>query len=196
MLCLACRDADRAQRRVDRLAPAWASIPARFREADRWSWPKARAAIVSGEKHGTTNVVLHGDAGAGKTSMACAILATILRAAERSDDWATVEEAATCRYTTDALLTQAVATHPLGKGDAPAYLEAVRAHVLVLDELGYDLLDRRHVAKDLLFARYDAGRRTIITTGQKPAAFASEWGSGAARRIWDEGAGVALAKGK
>ena len=70
--------------------------------------------------------------------------------------------------------------------EAPLYREAVRAKLLVLDELGADLTSARRIGRDVLFARYDANRPTIVTTGHDRAQVQAHWGGGAERRIWTQ----------
>lgn len=185
--CAGCADLDMSERKGAKLKKAWASVPERFRAADQWPWDKVRKAVLDGTATRPGNVLFVGKPGAGKTAFACALITRHLRAAEAPGaPWANVDDAAASRYVTDADLFRAACAHPLGQGDPPLYREMLAAPLLVLDELGYDLEDRRRPARDLLFARYDRGRRTIITTGHSQASVESHWGGGAGRRIWTQ----------
>lgn len=192
-LCDACRRADRAVRNAAHLTAAWASLPDRFRDAHSWAWDPKRAEILRRASAAGTGILLTGAPGAGKTALACALFGMHLRDIVARDPGREVVEAAgAARFVTDAQLSRAVASHPLGRGDAPLYVEAVRASVLVLDELGYDLASLRRPARDVLFARYDAGKPTIITTGHRQIDVEAHWGGGAGRRMWTQSAVVDL----
>lgn len=186
-LCELCAERERAGRQRAHLVGAWESIPERFREAHWWAWDTQRGAVLTLALTQGGSLLLRGRPGVGKTALACAILGRHLdRGSAPLATWADVEDAASMRYVTDADLNRAAAAHPLGHGDAPLYREAVRAKLLVLDELGVDLTSPRRVGRDVLFARYDAHRPTIVTTGHERAQVEMHWGGGAGRRIWTQ----------
>jgi hypothetical protein len=64
-----------------------------------------------------------------------------------------------------------------------------RAGLLAIDDLGGEPLDSKgygHVAvADLLDRRYDASRKTIVTTNLPRADFQARYGSSAGIRLWD-----------
>jgi len=139
-------------------------------------------------------MLMLGPPGAGKTALACAVLGAWIRRGEvLGATWDEVGVAASARYATDAQLCAAAAAHPLGQGDAPLVRAALRASLLVLDELGSDLAGRK-AARDVLFARYDEGKPTVITTGQTREDVEKFWGGGAGRRIWTQSYVVDLAR--
>ena len=185
--CDGCAVRERQARQLARLGSAWESVPERFRTAHRWTWDGARSGVLALAASQGGSFLLRGRPGAGKTALACAILGRYLTlAGSQSATWADVEDAASVRYVTDSELNRAAAAHPLGQGDAPLYREAVRAKLLVLDELGADLTSARRIGRDVLFARYDASRPTIVTTGHDRAQVQAHWGGGAERRIWTQ----------
>lgn len=191
--CDSCAESERSDRQRARLAPAWDSIPERFRDAHRWDWDSRRDATIGLLLAQNGSFLVRGRPGVGKTAIACAVLGKrLLRASAALATWAEVEDAASMRYVTDADLNRAAAAHPLGQGDAPLYREAVRAKLLVLDELGVDLASPRRIGRDVLFARYDANRPTIVTTGHDRAHVEAHWGGGAGRRIWTQSLDVDL----
>ncbi|MCH9837457.1 hypothetical protein K0U83_17470 [bacterium] len=186
-LCEVCAERERTERQRAHLADAWESVPERFRDAWRWDWDDKRGATIALMLSQGGSFLLRGKPGMGKTALACAVLGRHLtRATAPLATWPDVEDAASMRYVTDADLNRAVSAHPLGQGDAPLYREAVRAKLLVLDELGVDLASPRRVGRDVLFARYDANRPTIVTTGHERAQVEAHWGGGAGRRIWTQ----------
>ena len=191
-LCAVCRDEECLARQRAHLRHAWASLPDRFRGAVDWTWDAQRRLVLSASVG--RPVTLLGPPGTGKTALACALLGAWIRRGEaRGATWGDVQEAASARYATDAQLCAAAAAHPLGQGDAPLVRAALRASLLVLDELGSDLAGRK-TARDVLFARYDEGNPTVITTGQSRADVEKYWGGGAVRRIWTQAYEVDLAK--
>lgn len=185
--CEPCAERERGERQRAHLADAWESIPERFRDACQWDWDTKRGATIALVLSQGGSFLLRGKPGVGKTALACAVLGRHLtQATAPLATWADVEDAASMRYITDADLNRAVSAHPLGQGDAPLYREAVRAKLLVLDELGVDLASLRRAGRDVLFARYDARRPTIVTTGHERAQVEAHWGGGAGRRIWTQ----------
>lgn len=139
-------------------------------------------------------VLIHGKAGTGKTSLACATLRAIIdagrygatydahRTAKRARFFSARQVATTLRrdeYNVDAPEV------------APRALVA-RATVALIDDVGqecggsYRANDRSKVLAEILADRYDAGARTIITTFATPAQWSAMYGDGIARRCWDK----------
>jgi hypothetical protein len=73
---------------------------------------------------------------------------------------------------------------PLGEGEAPLVLEAIKAPIAVLDDLGWE--DPRDTAiAEIIAERYDAKRPTIVTSGLRPEELEQRYGSALLRRIID-----------
>lgn len=116
------------------------------------------------------NVTVTGPAGAGKSSLAAAILRKYWRPKNR---WVGAEELALCYRST-----------PLGT--EPAMLEeAVRAPLAVLDDLGLEAEIREAAPTSMIFRRHQEQRPTIVTTGFDRRAIAARYGAGIARRLFD-----------
>lgn len=73
--------------------------------------------------------------------------------------------------------------------DDPSFLPSLwRARVLVLDDLGAEPLDGKDYGLasvvDLVDRRYDAARKTIVTTNSTLEEFRSRYGTGPGLRLW------------
>lgn len=86
-------------------------------------------------------------------------------------------------------LPNARLAHGLGSGEAPLVDTAMRAHFLVLDDLGWE--SKRASADDVLVeviaTRYDAGRVTYATTGLRLDDFQNRYGAAIVRRLTEAG---------
>ncbi len=177
-ICAACEDAYRIETAAAQAARSEESIPVAFRgcqfdspELDKRAG-YGRQSVV--RKAGGPIVTLCGSAGAGKTSLAVAVLYDRLRAGE------------TRCYFVDALsLSRARAEHPLGAGEAPIVKRAMTASTLVLDDVGTERQDLTGAVTDVIFKRHSQGRFTVITTGQTWEAIAERYGHGIARRMFE-----------
>jgi DNA replication protein DnaC len=72
----------------------------------------------------------------------------------------------------------------------PGYWPSLqRASLLAIDDLGTEPLDPKGyghaVIADLIDRRYDASRKTILTTNLPQAAFRQRYGEGQGARLWD-----------
>ena len=123
-------------------------------------------------------LLLSGPAGSGKTTLACALLAMFI---ETRQPWS-----ASCRFLPVDLVVGAHAEHALGKGRAPMLVEAARAHVLVLDDLGAERATGNNPAlTDLIFDRHREGKPTIYTSGLDAKDIGKKYGDGILRRVTD-----------
>lgn len=74
--------------------------------------------------------------------------------------------------------------------DDPGFWPSMhRAPLLAVDDLGSEPLDGKGyghaLVADLFDRRYDAGRKTIVTTNLSSEQFKGRYGDGAGRRLWD-----------
>jgi DNA replication protein DnaC len=128
-------------------------------------------------------IVLEGGAGSGKTTLGAAMLI----------DLAHREIAAVTRrrplrpmlFASAIDLGLARSQHRLGCGEAVVVTDAMRASVLVLDDLGAEGARDADVIAQVLHARHNADRATWITTGLSVAEVASRYGGGLERRIYE-----------
>jgi DNA replication protein DnaC len=188
-LCDACGAADDALRAAEAIAKRCASagIPERFRWATGLDCPElrsrvARPAAIEAVRQLDTSVsaVLYGPAGCGKTSLAVALLRDRLAAGQS----ARFVAARTLRpVDTDRL-------------DRDVIHRAVTARVLVLDDVGAEMAGAQsggHLAalrsegvRHVIETRHDRGLPTLITTGFDSKALGELYGSGVARRLYED----------
>ena len=72
--------------------------------------------------------------------------------------------------------------HALGEGEPEALQDAVDAELLLLDDLGQDE-KRNNTMMDVLDARYDACRPTLVTSGFTVEQLGERYGQALVRRI-------------
>jgi DNA replication protein DnaC len=138
-------------------------------------------------------VVLVGASGFGKTTLACWMLQQVIDgglAGTREE----LTRARWARFVDAPRLARAVREHPLGEGEAPLLESAHRASVLVLDDVGQELELRLNAnpVVDVIRERHARARTTWVTTFLAPEAFEKAYGSGTARRVFDEAAVISL----
>lgn len=97
-----------------------------------------------------------GDTGAGKTSLAVAMLGAWVRREPGKRSGA--------RFVEAAVLSRARARHKLGE-EAPLVVTALSAPLLVLDDLGSEREDRDGCITDVVYGRSNADRPTWVTCG-------------------------------
>lgn len=168
----------------ERRDKALATIPARFRWATLKA-PELAARVGLPDPAGAgrkvlaaAGAVLAGPSGSGKTSLAVACMRERLLGA---------------LFMPAIRLGVARLQGKLGDGEADAVEQAVRADLLVLDDVGQEAKTATNAVRDVVFARHDAERPTWITTGLTSQQLAELYGDGFLRRVL-EGA-VALKLG-
>lgn len=130
------------------------------------------------------HMVLIGPSGAGKTSLAVAMLGAWVRKAPA--------ERAKARFAEAFELAGARARHPLGQGEAPEVAAAMTAPMLLLDDLGSERDDRNAVLSDVLQRRHNADLPTWVTTWLEPEQCAERYGGAVTRRLFEPAATVRL----
>lgn len=179
--CPACRAAEAEATRLEVVAAARDSIPAVFRSCAFGS-PRVAACVsrdaVDAVRPWQGSLLLAGRAGAGKSTLAAALL---LRAIDSGHP-----RASSCRWAGADDIARAHAEHPLGKGSAPLLVALERAHVAVVDDIGAEHATAANPALDaLIHARFRDGRVTIATTGLARADIERRYGAGVLRRLTD-----------
>ena len=119
------------------------------------------------------NYALTGPTGAGKTTVGCLILAALI-AEEGGGMFVSAYELERERRTT-----------PLGEGDGPLLDNALRARVLLLDDVGAEQNGVFSPIVDLVFHRYDRELQTIVTTGIGKSELVARYGTGFVRRVFE-----------
>lgn len=195
-VCPACADTERyAEHRVS-MAAALRSIPEKYRDAV-WGSPELRERVADiGEfRIGAAALMsprvllLHGESGAGKTTLACALLRWAIDDAGPDAPPDKIGRASAARF------VAARDVPPSRDVQGPlARVVARKASLLVLDDVGqeagagesYSAGDRTREVKDLLEFRFDGNMRTIVTTYGNPRTWALSYGGGVVRRYWDD----------
>lgn len=130
---------------------------------------------------GKTFLVLVGDSGAGKTTVAACIARAVGGAAEKSDDL--VRRARGLRWYTAKQLGDARRATKLGT-EPEELREAKRCAFLVLDELGAET--ETTDLREVLFERHARARVTVITTYLTASQMALRYDAGGARRLTED----------
>lgn len=201
--CPSCGERYRREVRENLLRAACASLPdwpeARFEHPSfgkRVSAKIAKAATdwrSSSADGATNNLTLLGTTGVGKTTAAVAICRRIL-------DIATTKDIPSDKFTMARGIRWAKARHiatssrkwRLGDGDAPELAEALKAPLLVLDELGKEARPRdaeEDAIASMLDDRYERkGFVTIVTSNLTLGELGDRYGHATRRRFTTHGA--------
>ncbi len=147
--------------------------------------------------YSTGSATILGPSGAGKTSSVLAMLRRLgdeAMARERARrSW---EIAAETRrlgeavWTTGHAIARARKQHGLGDDEAPPIRQAMRASLLIIDELGFEPLTE--ALFEVIDTRYTRRRPTIVTSGLTAEQFMARYGVAMLRRLTDEGVGQLL----
>lgn len=189
-----CPDCIAAMRLKGALSRVIATIPQRFKWAASGDPAALQARVkLSAERIAKAlesppdgDLMLIGNTGAGKTSLAVAMLCAGVRQNPglRSQD----------RFAAAYALAGARARHPLGQGEAPEIKAAMKAPLLLLDDLGSEADDRRNVLTDIIFARHEGDLPTWVTSGFPPEHLMGRYGSALIRRLIENRKPVELGK--
>jgi DNA replication protein DnaC len=192
-LCDPCVLPHRREERARLLKPARDTIDNDYRWA-RFGAPALEARVVAKAhvldaarkllSEGQTVITIVGGTGVGKTSLACAILAEEIEAGMNLHCAGDVlKRAIGARFFHAYDLSVARAEHRLGGGEPPKVVEAKRASVVVIDELGRDERKTSDVA-EVIRRRLAASMPTIITTWQTQEEVKNSYDGGIARRLF------------
>lgn len=200
--CATCLPGEQRLVRRATLQAAWDSLPASHRGLDlghpelaaRIAYPELIAPAA--EHLHELRVVAYGRAGAGKTSLLTAMAATLLRRAE--EPGCTVEafrRARGLRFVSAFDLSQARSNSALG-AEAQLVQEALRATVLILDDLGIEPMTASSAVAHVIHRRYMDQRDTWTTTGVPSKELEARYGTGTMRRILEGAKYLAFADKK
>ena len=206
--CVDCRvltlDADPSNRcepckvmraRKEGIAGALASIPPRYALASfnesaflgHVTDYRARAAGKQAAATRARSLVLLGAAGAGKTTLAVAMLRLVIDVAlEPGCSPEALRDARRALFVTSIGLAKARGEHRLGGGEAPLVDRAMTASVLVVDDLGNEEDRYGTAVRDVINERHNFERPTWVTTFLEPGEVATRYGAGIARRLYEE----------
>ncbi len=188
-LCLECTDAERAAR--DAALATRASMPDRFAWAPGLNAPALSERVDPGalaqaralDLTRLDRVTLLGPAASGKSSLAVALAYA----------WTTVN-ALPSVFVAAADLGVARQQHGLGAGEAAVVRQAMRAALIILDDLGVEPEIGAPAVAHVLHHRYDGERPTIVTTGLTVEQLAKHYGAGVARRLLETAGGAVVLK--
>lgn len=152
------------------------------------------------------SALLFGPTGAGKTTLACALLAELFAdgeavvrsrafrraesggwdsAAWTGDEYARFALARMARFMSTSDLARAPRETPLGR-EPELVRDAIAASYLVLDDLGTDVtIERSTAVRDVIMARHDRAKPTVVTTFMAVEDLTAHYGAGVVRRLQD-----------
>lgn len=163
----------RSQTVAGKLPPgfAWAA----FGATELTARVRSRRAIAEAQSAlDEPRVVLTGTAGAGKTSVAAAMLRA--RFVLRGGAFA---------FEPAWHLAIARSRHPLGQGEPDVVTKAIDAEILVIDDLGNEKVNPSSAVDDIVFERHWAARATWVTTSKSLKEIGERYGDGIARRLFE-----------
>jgi SpoVK/Ycf46/Vps4 family AAA+-type ATPase len=125
--------------------------------------------VVGGRIVASPRVLLCGPAGAGKTSLAVACFRKRL--------------APKCVFATAFDVARARIQHRAGYGEAPSVEAALRASLLLLDDMGQESQGGSASVAEVIFERHARNMPTWITTGLSLSDIGRRYGDGILRRV-------------
>ena len=146
---------------------------------------KSQAAIAATRRaQGGSGIVWTGPSGSGKTTLACVALREtaerVARCSTRGD------RRPTHMFLRAAELAVASKQQALGEGTPELVKRATSAGLLVIDELGSEMRSPHwRDVEDVVFARYERGMPTWVTTWTTADDIADRYGEGFARRVFE-----------
>lgn len=170
-----------------RAAVEAACIPPRYADAFGATARRVRsksARKLASESIDARAVALLGPAGAGKSTLAAAMLVMHARRAIEAG-----RRPESMLWTSAIALGRARAEHRLGDGEAELVLNAMEVDLLVLDDLGAEAARDADAIAAVIHRRHDDDLATWITTGFGATEIGARYGAGLERRIF-EGATV------
>ena len=200
-VCAPCLECAARSARSDRLGAAGNPIPREYRWA-RFDAPemagrvRPSAIAAAREAFGARTLVLRGPAGAGKTSLAAAILREHLARGLTSDKL--------CDFACRARWSPSVDVAKLdqwGRPDRGVVDAAIGASLLVLDDLGAESPPAAFVISEIVLSRFDKRRPIVVTTwleddqpdpAKGPLGLAQRYGGGVSRRLLEPGRATVL----
>jgi DNA replication protein DnaC len=198
--CRACLDRAVVRRRDAVQAAVLASIPSHYRWA-HFRAPELRARVTppraiddASRATDAHSVVIMGAAGAGKTSLATALLVDRVNrnlTAEHSPALSARQSPAGI-FTNTFEIAKARREHRLGDGEAHTVAIAISARILLLDELGSESDGNNTAVAELIHARHEQDRPTIFTTPFTAQQLAARYGDGVARRVFENAVVIRL----
>lgn len=185
-ICAPCEAAYQSEVREKHADHLRFSVPRVFRDCSFFnSTLQSRvspwSAVVECRNSDKRGVVLMGDAGEGKTSLAVAKLFHLAS-----------EHGGLCLFVDAYELARARQTHPLGEGEAPLVGRVLRARTVVIDDVGAERQDIAGTVGEVIFDRHAAERRTIVTTGQTEEQLRDRYGAGVHRRLFEDSTVIKL----
>jgi hypothetical protein len=196
-----CRECSGAEWLAASMKPTTDSIPPRFQWAVNASHElllsrvRGSAALLARgiTSPPSTNLLFTGETGAGKTSLAVAMLAAWVRAEPSARRGAVFVEA--------SWLSRARARHKLGQGECELVETCFAAPLLLLDDLGQEREDRDGCITDVVYKRSSLDLPTWVTCGLAGADLGSfaehlsrRYDGGFVRRILETGKRVELGR--
>jgi DNA replication protein DnaC len=191
--CAACGAADDARAaRAERYSTLAKSLPAFHRELsfdrpESLRCVKMRAPLETARTLANERLlIVRGDSRTGKTALIAALLRERIRLGGEVG-----------LFIRAAKLASATIKHRAGAGDAQEIIEARRASLLVIDDLGTNDQHPMSELSELLFDRFELPHKaTWITTWLSREQIGDRYGGGIGTRYWDEGRTIFLSAEK
>ena len=185
--CPPCREKEAAALQAEVIGPlrakALASIPDVFRDLTRENPELARRCPEDARRrafeYAKGNVLILGPTGAGKSSLAAAMMLHAIDATKYG---------CTCRWVSAQGVVAAMTEHEYGDGPPPLVARALRAKLLVVDDIGSERSNGTNQGlHQIVWERYNNGLTTVYTSGFSPAKLLERYGDAFYRRLHDNG---------